>query len=164
MNSQLDQLTTWLNSAYGMEENLAKVLESHVREAEDFPDIQARLQEHLAETRLHAARVQECLALLGEKPSTAKSIIGNITGMVQGASTGMFRDAIVKNLLSDYAAENFEIACYQSLVTAAEELGQTQIAEMCQEILNDEEAMAGWIESHIPEVTRAFMQRQTATA
>ena len=36
-------------------------------------------------------------------------------------STGIFKDAPVKNVLADYSAEQLEVACYRALVTAAHE-------------------------------------------
>jgi ferritin-like metal-binding protein YciE len=160
MNSSLDQVKTWLNSAYAMEQSLAQVLKNHASDArEDYPEVQSRIEEHLAETERHAERVKNCLQLLGDEPSTTKSAIGNIMGMVQGASTGMYRDEIVKNALADYASEHFEIACYRSLIAAAEEIGRTEIADVCREILRDEESMAQWYQLKIPEITRTFLQR-----
>jgi ferritin-like metal-binding protein YciE len=155
-----EQFAAWLNSAHAMEVNLAKVLENHASDAKHQPEIQQRITQHLEETRRHAKRVEECLNLLGEKVSTTKSIIGNITGMVQGMSTGVFRDELIKNFLSDYAAEHFEIASYRSLVAAAQELGQPAIAVICEEILMEEEAMAEWIEQRIPEVTRMMLHHE----
>jgi ferritin-like metal-binding protein YciE len=154
-----EQFIAWLNSAHSMEISLAKVLENHAKDAKEFPEIQQRIQQHLGETQRHAKRVEECLNILGEKPSTTKSIFGNITGMVQSVSTGMFRDELVKNFLSDYAAENFEIACYRSLATGAETLGQRAIGVICEEILMEEEAMAQWLEDRIPEVTRMMLHQ-----
>lgn len=157
-----EQLVTWLNSAHSMEISLAKVLDNHASDAKDHPEIRQRIEQHRDETQRHARRVEDCLALLGEKPSTTKSLIGNITGMVQGASTGMFRDEIVKNFLSDYGAEHFEIACYRSLVAAAEDLGKPEIVVICEEILMEEEAMAEWIETKIPEVTRMMLHQYSS--
>ena len=142
-----------------MEVSLAQVLENHAKDAKEFPEIQQRIQQHLEETRRHAKRVEDCLNLLDEKVSTTKSIVGNVTGMVQGMSTGMFRDELVKNFLSDYAAEHFEIASYRSLVTAAQDLNRPEIAVICEEILMEEESMADWIETKIPDVTRMMLQQ-----
>ncbi len=64
-------------------------------------------------------------------------------------------------MLADYASEHFEIACYRSLIAAAEEAGKPQVAEVCSEILEDEEAMADWIEEQIPEVTRLVLHQVT---
>jgi ferritin-like metal-binding protein YciE len=161
--NQTEQLTTWLKSAYSMEQSLAKVLENHTKDAKDYPELYGRMQRHLEETRQHADRVEECLGLLDEKPSTMKSAMGNIMGMVQGASTGAFRDELIKNVLADYGAEHFEIACYRSLIAAADEVGRTDIANICGDILKDEEEMAAWLEEQIPEVTRMVLH-QTTTA
>jgi ferritin-like metal-binding protein YciE len=157
--SSKEQLVTWLNSAYSTEQALAQVLENHARDARDHPAMRQRLEQHLEETRGHAERVADCLAVLGEKPSKTKSAMGNLMGWVQGASTGMFRDEIMKNCLADYASEHFEIACYRSLIVAAEEEGQPEIARLSREILQDEIAMATWLEEQIPEVTRMMLQQ-----
>lgn len=159
-NDRNEQLISWLNSAYAMEQSLIPVLENHAKDAKDLAWVRERDERHLAETRRHAERVKECLDLLGAKPSTMKSAMGNLTGMVQGASSGMYKDELVKNFLSDYAAEHFEIACYTSLIAAAEELGQTRIATICQEILRDEIEMANWLKENIPQITRHFLQQQ----
>ena len=156
-----EQFVAWLNSAHSMEVSLAKVLENHAKDAKEFPEIQQRIEQHVDATKRHAKRVEDCLQLLGETPSSTKSLIGNITGMVQGASTGMFKDELVKNFLSDYGAEHFEIACYRSLIAAAEDLGRPEITVICEEILMEEEAMAEWIEDKIPEVTRLLLHQQT---
>ena len=157
--SPTEQFAAWLNSAHAMEVSLAQVLENHAKDAKEFPEIQQRIQQHLEETRRHAKRVEDCLNLMDEKVSTTKSIVGNVTGMVQGMSTGMFRDELVKNFLSDYAAEHFEIASYRSLVTAAQDLNRPEIAVICEEILMEEESMAEWIETKIPDVTRMMLQQ-----
>jgi ferritin-like metal-binding protein YciE len=157
--SPKEQLVTWLNSAYSMEHNLAKVLENHAKDAKDHPEMRRRIEQHLEETRQHADSVEECLAALDEKPSKVKSAMGNIMGSVHGASTGMFRDEMIKNCLADYSAEHFEIACYRSLIVAAEEEQQPEIARICREILEEEEAMARWLEDQIPDVTRMMLQQ-----
>lgn len=156
-----EQLTAWLNSAYAMEQSLAKVLENHANDAKDHPEIRRRLEEHIVETHSQADRVAECLERLGQKPSAMKAAMGNVMGMVQGASTGMFRDELVKNVLADYASEHFEIACYRSLIAAAEAADQPEIAEMCAEILEEEEAMAAWLEEQIDGVTRMVLEQRT---
>jgi ferritin-like metal-binding protein YciE len=164
MPQPTDQLTTWLNSAFSMEQSLAQVLENHAKDAADFPEIRSRIEQHIEETRRHADRVAECIQLLGEKPSATKSLVGNVMGMVQGASTGVFKDELVKNALADFASEHFEIASYRSLIAAAEELGKTEIAQICRENLRDEEAMAQWLGENIPVITRTFLQQHAVSA
>lgn len=156
------QLIVWLNNAYAMEKGLILVLENHARDAQDHPDVRERNEQHLAETRRHAELVAKCLEHLGQKPSATKALLGNVTGLWHGASTGMYHDEIVKNFLADYAAEHFEIACYRSLRAAAEELGQPEIARICEDILAEEEAMAHWLVERIPEVTRMMLQQEAS--
>lgn len=155
---QRKQFIAWLNDAYSMERSLAQVLENHAKDAKDHADIRQRDEQHLAETRHHAKLIERCLEILGEKPSVIKGAMGSAMGAVQGAATGMFGDEIMKNFISDYAAENMEIACYRSLITAAEELGEPEIAKICGEILKQEESMAAWLAQRIPGITRMTLQ------
>ena len=140
-----------------MEQSLESVLQQQIRDASDVPDIRARLQQHLTETRGHAEKVAGCLKQLGEAPSALKSIAGGLIGMVQGASTAMFRDEILKSIIADYAMEHFEIACYRSLRAAANEAGLPEVAEVCEGILAEETAMAEWLEEQLPDMTRAHL-------
>jgi ferritin-like metal-binding protein YciE len=160
--TQIEQLSAWLNSAHAMELSMANVLEIHAKEARAWPEMSARIAEHAEETRGHVQRVEECLASLGKTPSTMKSAMGSVMGRVQGAATGMFHDAIIKNVLGDYSAEYFEIACYTSLACAAVEAGQPQIADICREILLDEESMALWLEAQIEPATRSVLDQKLA--
>lgn len=156
------QLIAWLNDAYSMERSLANVLKNHVKDAADFPEIQDRLERHRQETEHHVKLVEECLSCLGEKPSATKGVLGSAMGKVEGAATGIFRDEIVKNLLMDFSAEHLEIASYTSLIAAAEELGQPRIAEICQEILEEELETAEWLRERIADVTVTTLRQRAA--
>jgi ferritin-like metal-binding protein YciE len=159
--SPTQQLVTWLNSVHAIELSLAQTLQNHANDARDLPEISVRIASHVAETRRHADLVERCLALLGEKPAMVKSTLGNLMGMMQAPSTGVFRDELMKNALMDFAAENLEIASYRALIAAADELGQPDIAEICRGILIEEEAMAEWLEEQIPTITRLMLQQVT---
>lgn len=154
-----DTLVSWLKDAHAMEQNLIQVLENHTKDARDHPDMHAKLQQHLEQTRYHADLVEGCLKRLGSSPSSIKSGIGSITGAFSGASTGPAKDELVKNVLADYASEHFEIACYKSLIAGAESIGDTETARVCDQILRDEEAMASWLEQQIPVATRMYLGR-----
>ncbi|MGQ0562682.1 MAG: ferritin-like domain-containing protein [Gemmatimonadota bacterium] len=151
-------LIAWLNDAHAMEQAQVPVLENHARDAQAIPDIRARDQQHAEETRRHADLVRGCLEQLGERPSTAKSLLGSMIGNVQSVATGAFQDELVKNFLMDYASENLEIASYNALITAARDLGEENIARTCEQILRDEEAMADWLETNLPRAVRETMR------
>lgn len=148
-----DMLLSWLNDAYGMEQSLVQVLENQVGDAKDYPQVQVRLQQHLELTKQHAEAVKGCIERLGGSTSSIKSVMSNIFGQVQGMSTGAAEDEMIKNALSDFAAENFEIASYSSLIAAAQEIGDTQTVNICQQILRDEQDMAAWLQQNIAPLT-----------
>lgn len=147
-------LTDWLNDAYSMEKAMIPVLKNHADDAENHPEVRARDLQHLEETRRHAELVEQCLARLDEKPSKVKSAWGSVVGRFQALATEPFGDELIKNFISDYAAEQFEIASYKSLIVAARATGEEEIARTCEEILSDEEEMARWLNEHMASAAR----------
>lgn len=145
-----DLLIAWLNDAYAMENALIPILENHASDAQNDMSAQARIRQHANETRRHAERVKECVERLGSSTSATKTGFATLSGYVQSVTTGMFSDELVKNALMDYAAEHFEIACYRALSAAAEQLGQPEIAVICNEIMQEEQAMADWLAQSLP--------------
>jgi ferritin-like metal-binding protein YciE len=156
-----DLVIAWLNDAHGMENALIQVLENHVKDAKDHPQMQAKLQQHLEQTRRHAQMVKDCVEGLGASTSAVKTGVSTLFGHMQAASTGAARDELVKNSIADYAAENFEIASYSALIAAAQELGDQKVAQVCQQILQDERDMANWLQQNLPSVVQQCMM-QTA--
>jgi ferritin-like metal-binding protein YciE len=128
----------WLNDAYAMELGIAQILQRHVEEAKDHPQMQAGLQRHLEQTRRHAELVKGCVERMGGETSGIKSGMASVMGAVQGMTTKLAKDELIKNTLHDYGNEHFEIACYTSLIAAAENLGDQETAGVCREILRDD--------------------------
>ena len=158
MANNKDLLVRWLNDAYAMEHQLIPVLENHAKDFKSSPPAQQRVRQHIDETRRHAERMEQCVKRLGTSPSTMKSTLGTLMGSAQAISTGMFRDELVKNALSDYAAEQFEVACYKALISAAQEQGEPEIARACEENMREDEAMAQWLNQQLPTVVHEAMQ------
>ncbi|MDQ2683958.1 MAG: ferritin-like domain-containing protein [Chloroflexota bacterium] len=150
-----EMVLAWLNDALAMENALAAVLQHRIKDAKDFPAVEKADREHLAQTLNHADLVKQCIARLGAKPSTAKSLFGTVFGMMQAPMTGMFKDEVVKNCLIDHAAEQFEVASYAALVAAATEIGDMETAAVCAKILIEDEEMARTIMRLLPEVVAA---------
>ena len=154
-------LAAWLKDAYAMEKAMIPVLENYANDAKDHPDIRDRDLRHVEETRRHADLVKACLSHLGEKPSRAKSALGQVMGRVQAMGTAPFRDELMKNVISDYASEQFEIASYKALIAAARATGEERIAGVCEEILADEEEMAAWLDQHMASAARESLAEET---
>lgn len=158
-----DLLIDWLNDAHGMETALIQILEHQIKDAKDYPQVQAKLEQHLEQTRRHAQLVKGCIENFGSHTSTVKTGMATLFGQMQALSTGPAKDEMMKNALADYAVENFEVASYTSLIRAAEELGEQQTAQVCQQILQEDQAMANWIEQNLPVLVHNTLQ-QVATS
>lgn len=152
----------WLHDALAMENALAVVLKHRISDAKDFPALEAIDRQHLSETLNHADLVRRCIARRGAKPSTAKSLFGTIFGAVQAPMTAFARDEIVKNCLVDYAAEQFEVASYAALIAAAKEIGDAETAQVCEQIMNEDQAMADRIMANLPAVIAAQLGNPSA--
>lgn len=147
-----------------MEVGAIPTLKSHAAAAGDYPDLQAKLNEHVDVTRRHAYLIEGCIERLGGHPSAVKEVIGTMAGKVSGIANLPAKDTVIKNALGDYAAENFEIASYRSLIAAAEMVGDQETAGVCRRILRDEEEMAGWLGGHIATLTLGFLSGQAGEA
>jgi len=154
----------WLNDAHAMELAIAQVLERHAEQAEDHPHMQAALQRHLEQTRRHADLVKGCVERMGGETSGVKTGMASVMGAVQGMTTKLAKDDLIKNTLHDYGTEHFEIACYTSLMAGAENLGDQETARVCGEILRDEQAMAEFLFQQIPPTTIEMLQMEHAMA
>jgi ferritin-like metal-binding protein YciE len=158
--TQKEFLIAWLNDAHAMEKALMKVLDNHIKDAKDHPQMQQKLQEHHDLAQSQADRLEGCIERLGGSTSMMKDGMGNIMGMLQGISTGAAKDELVKNVLADYAAEHFEIASYRALIAAAEKVGDMETVQVCRQILREEEEMARWLEQHLPMVVQDTLRTE----
>lgn len=150
--SSEDLVVAWLKDAHAMESTLVNTLNNHARDAKDHPEVETRIRQHAVQTQRHADLIRQCLDRHGHSPSGAKNMLGRLAGLV-GNMHSATRDEILKNCLQDVAAEHFEIACYRSLITAARAIGDSHTAQVCEEILHDEQQMAEWLEQNIPALT-----------
>jgi len=159
-----EQFIAWLNDAYSMELSLVPVLENHAKDAADYPEIQERIQRHAEETRRQSEQIENIITGLGGSVSTTKSIIGSLFGTGQSITTEFFEDEMIKNFISDFAAENFEIASYKSLIAAAEQIGEQGVVSQLQQILREEEEMARWLEERISFATQIGLEKATSAS
>lgn len=157
---QKETLIEWLNDAYAMENNLIKTLEQHAKQAEDHPEIQSKIEEHLEQTKEHAEKVKAAIERLGGSVSAIKKGAGMAGGFISGMGAAAAEDALVKNAIADFAAEHMEIASYNALKAAAKQLGDKEIAEMCDEILEQEQEMADWLEENMPTAVKEFVEEK----
>lgn len=164
MNNLKKTLVAWLKDAHAMEQNSIKMLNKQADRLQSYPDMEHRIRAHAEESENQASRVKECLRSLGEDTSSLKDTMGSMTAGLGAVGTASSSDEVVKNALGDYAFEHFEIACYRSLVTAAEHVGETGVANACRDILREEERMADWVDNNLSTVTREYLAREASDA
>lgn len=152
----------WLRDAHAMEKQAESMLKSMSGRIDNYPDLRARIEQHLTETEQQIKLLDEIIDRNGINRSLMKDATSKMAAMGQAAS-GMFAsDEVVKGAISSYVFEQFEIACYTSLISAAEKVGDTAAVPVFKQILAQEQAMADWAINHIPDVTEQFLLRSAA--
>ncbi|WP_276809610.1 ferritin-like domain-containing protein [Castellaniella defragrans] len=157
-----ENLLDWLRNAHAMEEQAEKMLTATAERLQHYPELRARIEQHVEETRQQALRVRQCIERLGGDTSAIKDITGKMMAMAQGLSGMFVSDEVVKASLASYAFEHMEIASYKALIAAAETCGDTETKRLCEQSLAEEEAMADWLAAHLPATVRQFLLRDEA--
>jgi ferritin-like metal-binding protein YciE len=157
-NSPRENFVQWLRDAHSMEVGTLDNLENLARRIEHYPQLKARIEQHIQESRGQEQRLKELLASMNESTSAVKEAVTKIAGNVQAALGALFADEMLKNAIAAYAFEHFEIGNYRALITTAEQVGETRAVEVLQQNLREEEAMAQWLEQQLPEITRQYLQ------
>src|SRR5205807_10634114 len=94
-----DLLISWLNDAHEMEKGLIQILEHQSKNAKEYPQVQAKLEQHLEQTRRHADMMKGCVEALGGSTSAIKAGMATLFGQMQNLPSGSGKDEIVKNAL-----------------------------------------------------------------
>ncbi|MDI5772404.1 DUF892 family protein, partial [Salmonella enterica subsp. enterica serovar Montevideo] len=127
----------WLRDAHAMEKQAESMLESMASRIENYPDIKARIEQHISETKHQITMLEEVLDRNGISRSVLKDSMSKMAAMGQSIG-GMFpSDEIVKGSISGYVFEQFEIACYTSLLAAAKKAGDTASIPTIEAILKE---------------------------
>ncbi|MTH46319.1 ferritin-like domain-containing protein [Intestinirhabdus alba] len=156
---RIEHYHDWLRDAHAMEKQAESMLESMVSRIDNYPDVRARIEQHVSETKQQIAKLEEILDRNNISRSVIKDSMSKMAAFGQSIG-GMFpSDEIIKGSISGYVFEQFEIACYTSLLAAAKHAGDTASVPAIESILNEEKAMAEWLINHIPQTTEQFLLR-----
>lgn len=159
-----DHLLSWLKDAHAAEEQAVTMLSNLAGRIENYPELKARIEQHVDETRRQSERVAQCLQSLGSDSSALKDAGTKLMGMGQGLSGIFTSDELAKGVLASYAFEHMEIASYRMLIAAAKQVGEPQVQRVCEEILQEEIAMASWLEDNLDSITQKFLAREATGA
>ncbi|HEY3541979.1 MAG TPA: DUF892 family protein [Gaiellaceae bacterium] len=141
------QLVNHIDEAHALEQTVLRMLDGLIQSADD-PQIIDRLEHHKLETQRHESLMRGRLEAHGASPSMVRQAAGMFEAfmkmpldLVRGERTGRAaRDA--------YTTEHLEIASYELLRRVAERAGDEETARACRDILEEERAMAQFLEEN----------------
>lgn len=151
----------WLRDAHAMEKQAESMLEAMAKRIDNYPQLRARIEAHLIETKEQTAVLENIIHQRGISKSVIKDAMGKMAAMGQAVGGVFNSDEVVKGAIGSYVFEQFEIACYTSLISAAEQCGDSRAVASLRDILEQEMLMARWLLEHIPEITQQFLERST---
>ena len=104
-------------------------------------EFKANIRQHLDETKQHVSNVERVFELLGEEPKADKShavdgLVAQHEKVVKNIETDELRDLFDAGAAAK--TEHLEIAAYESLITSAESLGDSEIVGLLEENLDQE--------------------------
>lgn len=126
---------------------------------ENYPELRSRIEQHISETKNQLSQLESILDRNNISRSVIKDSMSKMAAFGQSIGGIFPSDEIVKGSISGYVFEQFEIACYTSLLAAAKNAGDTASVPIIEAILNEEKQMAEWLLNHIPDTTEQFMVR-----
>ncbi len=135
------------------------MLESMASRIENYPELRSRIEQHISETKNQLSQLESILDRNNISRSVIKDSMSKMAAFGQSIGGIFPSDEIVKGSISGYVFEQFEIACYTSLLAAAKNAGDTASVPIIEAILNEEKQMAEWLLNHIPDTTEQFMVR-----
>src|SRR5919199_4472836 len=136
-----DLFVNELEAMLYVEQKLAgEVLPELAREIQDS-ELKQSIREHIEETKRHVANLERVFELLGEEPKPDKShAVDGLTAqhdkVAKQIEVPQLRDVFDAGAAAK--TEHLEIAAYESLITTAEALGETEIVSLLEENLDEE--------------------------
>jgi ferritin-like metal-binding protein YciE len=160
-----DVYVVGLRNAHAMEIQARELMERQSQRLGDYPEVEARVKQHLAETNEQLKRLEQCLEACGESNSTLKDVAQSVVANTMAMAHAVASDEILKNTFANNAFEHFEIAAYKSLLELCDAAGQGRARALLAMNLKEEEQMAAWIDANVGNVTRQYLaveQRKAA--
>ena len=155
-----NHLIAWLRDAHAMEAATIDNLERLIGRAEAYPALKSQLQRHLEVSRRQKEEIEQQLKTLGSDTSTLKDLAMRLTGRIEPLLSGITPDDMPKHCIAAHSWEHFEIGSYRSMLGAAQEMGMTDLQQMCERFIGEEQEMAQFLFEHLPEITRQYLQRR----
>jgi ferritin-like metal-binding protein YciE len=155
----MDLLLTGLRNQHAVENQAISLLSRQVERLESYPEMEARMRQHIDESKAQVQRLEEILSALGSSHSALKDAGLSLSGNMAALMHTVAPDEVLKNTFANYAFEHFEIAAYRSLLTLFDAIGQTSGKAALEKSLGEEVEMAEWIDQHLADTTLRYLER-----
>jgi ferritin-like metal-binding protein YciE len=159
-----DLFVVGLRNAHAMEIQARELMERQSERLGDYPEVQAKVRQHLEETQGQLQRLEQCLEGCGETSSAIKDMAQSFMANTMAMANAMAGDEILKNTFANNAFENFEIAAYKSLITMCTSAEAETARPLLEQNLAEEEKMADWIVANVEKVTQQYMSMERGSA
>ena len=153
---------SWVRDAHAMEKQAETMLNNLAARLEHYPVLKTDIEMHAEVTRQQQTLVQSVIDRHGESRSLLKDAAGKLVAFGQAMAGVMVDDEVVKGVISVYVFEQFEIANYTSLISAADQVNDTEGVRIFTRIREQEITMAERVMKHIPDITQQFLIRDVA--
>lgn len=159
-DERIERLIEWLRDAHAMETQAESMLTKQASRIEHYPELKARIEQHITETQNQARLIEGCLQRYDKSYSGMKDLGGKMMAFGQAMGGMTMSDEVVKGAQMGYVFENLEIASYRILIAAAQAVGDAATAQTCEQIIQEEIAMARWLEDYLPKLTQDYLARE----
>jgi ferritin-like metal-binding protein YciE len=141
MNNPRELFLHELGDVLYAERTLVKALPKLQGEASDS-ELAEGFEQHLEETKQHVVNVEQAFKVLGEEPKAEKC--PGIEGIKKEHDEFVSNESPSPEVLNAFLTgagartEHYEIAAYEGLVTTAEAMGETKVAKLLSQNLDQE--------------------------
>ncbi|ABC93952.1 hypothetical conserved protein (plasmid) [Rhizobium etli CFN 42] len=157
-----DVFVVGLRNAHAMENQALSIMKPQLKRIDNYPEVAAKLDQHIRETEGQINRLEEILDGLNEDKSTLKDLALSFTGSMAALGHTVAGDEILKNAFANFAFEHYEAAAYKSLLAVSEAGGYGAAMTGLQANLAEELAMAEWINDNLAALTKKFLSLREA--
>ena len=147
MNDLESQLVKHIDEAHALEQTVLRMLDGLISSADD-PEVIDRLEHHKLETQHHESMMRRRLEAHGASPSVVRQAAGVVEALMKVPLDLVRGERSGRTARDAYTTEHLEIASYELLRRVAERAGDEETAVVCRDILEQERAMATYIEEN----------------
>src|SRR5436190_840949 len=129
-----------------------------VKRVENYPQLKAKLEQHLREKDAQLERLESLLSSYDESPSVIKDTAMKAAAGVAATMSAAAADEVVKNSFATLAQAKYEAAAFETLIVFAQAAGEAQALPPLQQCLSESRGLASFVEENLRGTAVRFLQ------